>query len=472
MCAEEPCDAAFVGVNLGGWLVLDEDLWPAGLRDRGIHDEWSFIQGLGGPRSQAAIDAMHKHWDEWVTEADLDALRAFGVTHCRIPIGYWLLDDSEKAAEDGFVGGAQRYLFRALAWLKARGMKAVLVLQGAPGGQAPKSGAVGRSVARPGLFEDAHEHQRGREVIRRLAKYIAASDNNLMTSKVIVGMEMLNEPDWRHWDTTLGIKALYEAMVPEIREVLPPSKCALLLSFAGPVSQNEGVDWLASMRTGHAAEAYTAVFYDMHMSHAYGDDNVAGQPWNADVDICKTCCRDPRLLQPLMRSGVPAVVGAYSVETGVIRGEAHIWKEYLQSKMSLWASQPGVFGSFFWNHKVVAARGKPGGPAGDTLTALPRLRRKLREEAWEAPEAPLEDAAERSLVGEIEGRGLPLGEAADRGGTWAPVSLLEVIAGAPDWKPELRRGLCPDRRLAQCPTWPDDATVTRTDSCEWRVEPR
>merc|ERR1719230_2122404 len=98
---------------------------------------------------------MHKHWNDWLTEADLDALRAFGVTHCRIPIGYWLLGDADKAAEDGFVDGGQRYLFRALAWLKARNMKAVLVLQGAPGGQAPESGAVGRAVFSPGMFEDA-----------------------------------------------------------------------------------------------------------------------------------------------------------------------------------------------------------------------------------------------------------------------------------------------------------------------------
>jgi aryl-phospho-beta-D-glucosidase BglC (GH1 family) len=32
---------------------------------------------------------LEKHWDTWVTKDDLTTLKNAGITHLRIPIGYW-----------------------------------------------------------------------------------------------------------------------------------------------------------------------------------------------------------------------------------------------------------------------------------------------------------------------------------------------------------------------------------------------
>eukprot|EP00419_Tripos_fusus_P008213 CAMPEP_0172696478 /NCGR_PEP_ID=MMETSP1074-20121228/28079_1 /TAXON_ID=2916 /ORGANISM="Ceratium fusus, Strain PA161109" /LENGTH=129 /DNA_ID=CAMNT_0013517229 /DNA_START=55 /DNA_END=440 /DNA_ORIENTATION=- len=74
------CGHPFIGVNLGGWLVLEDWMWYSEMLGPGIKDEWTFIQHHGGPHSVSAIAILERHWDTFVTEKDLDRLLAWGVT--------------------------------------------------------------------------------------------------------------------------------------------------------------------------------------------------------------------------------------------------------------------------------------------------------------------------------------------------------------------------------------------------------
>lgn len=414
MCADGGCDRPFVGVNLGGWLVLEEAMMPG---EGAAEDEAGFIRRLGGPSDPRAAAALHRHWGGFVTEEDLDALRAFGVTHCRIPIGYWLLE--EDPASEGFLSGGERYLFRALAWMKRRGMRAVLDLHALPGGQAANRSSTGRRAAQAGFFRDQRRFSQGKDSMRKLAHLVVDFDNNVLTSGVVVGVELVNEPDWSYWSTSPGIQDLFTEMIPEIRQILRAQQTAILLSFAGPTMRSEGVEWLSSKRLAHPKE-FAGVFYDAHISHAHGDDDAAGREWSPEKDSCKTCCRDPHLLAPLVHAGLPIVVGEYSVNSGTPhRGDPDFWRAYLQNQLSLWASTPGVRGSFFWNHRAVL---------GDHAMRV------------------------RKLLGE---RASP------------PVSLLEIInSGRKSWRPTVDQGLCPTEDMSRCPRI-EPGNVLWIDDCAW-----
>mmetsp|Transcript_8230 Transcript_8230/g.25607 ORF Transcript_8230/g.25607 Transcript_8230/m.25607 type:complete len:529 (-) Transcript_8230:2-1588(-) len=345
------CGGPFVGVNLGGWLLLEDWIWPEEMQQKGIGDEWTLIQRHGGPQSPEAIAKLRRHWDTFVTEEDLDRLRGFGVTHVRIPVGYWLVD---FRPEDGFIHGGSRYLFRVLAWLKRRGMRALLDLHALPGGQAPGQSFTGKKAPAALFFQVPDLYERGKNAMLNLAQLILTYERNPLTSGVVLGMEPVNAPDWEHWATSPGVQELYEDMVPKLRALLPAERYAIFLNFMES-PRTTGSAWLARMRAKDP-ESYRAVIYDAHMYHSYGDDNKPGRQWNAYVDSCKTCCRDPYVLEPLVSKGVPIVIGEYSLNTG-FPGSPEFYLEYLRDQLSLWASIPGVVGSFFWNHRIAPAPG-------------------------------------------------------------------------------------------------------------------
>jgi hypothetical protein len=65
-----------------------------------------------------AIATMRNHWAGYVPDDALDVLARFGVTHARIPIGYWIIDTPVGGSSpydfgfnaEGFVTGGLNYL--------------------------------------------------------------------------------------------------------------------------------------------------------------------------------------------------------------------------------------------------------------------------------------------------------------------------------------------------------------------------
>ncbi|GLB40440.1 putative brix [Lyophyllum shimeji] len=78
------------GVNLGGWLVLEPWITPSvfeSTNNDAIVDEYTMGQLLD---SQTAQKILKQHWETWITEDDFAAIKAAGLNHVRIPLGYWL----------------------------------------------------------------------------------------------------------------------------------------------------------------------------------------------------------------------------------------------------------------------------------------------------------------------------------------------------------------------------------------------
>merc|ERR1719433_988528 len=111
--------------------------------DKQIPDEWTFIRRHGGPRNQWAINMLRSHWESFVTEYDLDRLKTFGVTHVRVPVGWWLVEDG---VAEGFITGGEIFLRRLVGWLHLRDMKAVLDMHALPCAQAEDESFTGKKT--------------------------------------------------------------------------------------------------------------------------------------------------------------------------------------------------------------------------------------------------------------------------------------------------------------------------------------
>merc|ERR1712217_227383 len=81
-----------------------------------------------------------------------------------------------------------------------------------------------------------------------------------------------------------------------------------------------------------------------------GDDDAIGRQWSRRVDSCKTCCRDPQWLAPVMKANLQLAIGEYSLNTGFPTSEAFLL-EYMKDQLSLF-KHLGMVGSFFWNHRI------------------------------------------------------------------------------------------------------------------------
>lgn len=88
---------AIVGVNIGGWLVLEPWITPSlfyrflgkpGPKEVAI-DSYTFCEALGPVEGNKVMNA---HWDTWYTEEHIANLSIREVTMVRLPIGDWTLN--------------------------------------------------------------------------------------------------------------------------------------------------------------------------------------------------------------------------------------------------------------------------------------------------------------------------------------------------------------------------------------------
>jgi len=191
-------------------------------------------------------------------------------------------------------------------------------------------------------------------VILKLAKYIKSMEGVPSRNHVVRGIELMNEPDIDH---SSNVRALYRSMVPQVRNILPATRYAILLSFMD--SPHESGPWLGKQIAQGDQHVWFNVLYDKHLYHAYGDDDGV-TPWTRQMDSCKTCCRDAANLKSL--GSVPFVVGEWSLTTGTMNRQEHDDPGFLRSfwgeQLSLWKTA-GALGSFFWLHKLIARSGQP-----------------------------------------------------------------------------------------------------------------
>jgi len=150
------------GVNLGSLFIMEK--WMSST-------EWSNV-GCGSTETEfdctialgqsTANKNFAKHWNTFITQADLKQMASYGLNTIRIPVGYWIFAKLKYPSEH-FPEGQMQYLKKICGWASDLGFYIIIDLHGAPFGQAnnPFTGqaAGGPSESSPKFYQSS-QYQR------------------------------------------------------------------------------------------------------------------------------------------------------------------------------------------------------------------------------------------------------------------------------------------------------------------------
>ena len=80
-----------------------------------------------------SMSEIRQHWNTWFTYPEIENIAAVGLNTIRVQIGFWSL--IPLVSNEPFLVGAFDYLKLAVKWAQGLGLKVMLDLHGAPGGQ-------------------------------------------------------------------------------------------------------------------------------------------------------------------------------------------------------------------------------------------------------------------------------------------------------------------------------------------------
>jgi glucan 1,3-beta-glucosidase len=90
----------------------------------GAVDEYTLTEILG--KDEAAV-RLSEHWRTFITEGDFAQIAQAGLTHVRIPVGYWAVTPIEG---EPYVDGQLEYLDQAVSWAAANNLEVIVDLHG------------------------------------------------------------------------------------------------------------------------------------------------------------------------------------------------------------------------------------------------------------------------------------------------------------------------------------------------------
>merc|ERR1712168_40314 len=281
-------DGKIRGVNTGGWLVLEPWITPNVFEEVNygenidkVVDEYTYAEFVD-PLFQR--ERLRLHWDSFVSKEDFEKVSAAGVTHIRIPVGYWYWDviDGEPFPapnmDDTDKYSALFYLKRALVWLDELGMKAEIDLHAGPGSQ----NGFDNSGRRGDIHWVSDDYpQNNTNVVRTLdildkmgATLSGWVSTGVFKQETLYGISLLNEPGgW--WDKVWSAckDELYPLGYQAVRKHFEEGVVVNLQQAFRPAS-----DYYGFMPE---EEGYQGISVDMHRYQCFGD-YWAGQADSSD----------------------------------------------------------------------------------------------------------------------------------------------------------------------------------------------
>jgi hypothetical protein len=352
------------GVNLGGWLVLESWMYPDWWKTTGVPvwlGEWQFCETLGKDRARELLET---HWDTWVTRKELEDLKSAGITHLRVPIGYWILGEPYLKPDEPYVPGGFKYLLRLLKWCKELGLLAIIDLHGAPGAQNgnDNSGYSGGNAAIK--WNQPENLQRTNDVLVYLAKNLTAVNNTEDYKGSVLGLCLLNEP----WTTTVGGPITLEEVASWAQTAVD---AVLAAGWKGHIWFPDGFNPTSPVWQGKfKPPQYQNVYADAHIYMLF---DPALKEMNAAEQAARKCSYDrPNLEQVDIACGT--VVGEWSMDYPKYpayppspQDLADLQKAFVAQAQAfnILGSNPATKanGGFFWSFKSL-------GRTGDDVHAL------------------------------------------------------------------------------------------------------
>ena len=199
-----------LGVAFGNWLLCEGNMWAFGegnYYDRPRRFE-ALIRELCG--SEYANTFWERFRNNFITEADIEAIANYGFNSVRIPINSRILLEDEPGIhfiEDGF-----KLIDRCIDWCEKRDLYVFLDLHGAVGGQTGTH--IDDSINNiPRLFIDEECYEKTLELWREIAR-------RYKDRWIVGGYDLLNEPlSGDHKKYTANLSQFYDDCAKAIREI-------------------------------------------------------------------------------------------------------------------------------------------------------------------------------------------------------------------------------------------------------------
>jgi endoglucanase len=204
---------ALKGINLGNWLVPEGYMFKFA-RKRAPAEIAEVIEALVGPREAARFWAAFR--EDYITQADIRFIKAAGFNTVRVPLHWGLFVVPGAAAggsADRFEGPGWALLDRLVGWCREAGLRVIVDLHAAPGGQTGVNHDDG--VGFPLTFYVP----RYRALTVALWKAIA---EHYRDNPTVLGYDLLNEPISPYSDEAYlnpRLDPLYRDIVAAIRSV-------------------------------------------------------------------------------------------------------------------------------------------------------------------------------------------------------------------------------------------------------------
>lgn len=165
-----------IGTNLGNWLVLEKWMQPFIFKGTRAEDETWLNRNVP---QEKLWPMMKEHRDTYVTEEDFQNIASHGLNTVRIPVPYFIFGDREPYS------GCIEYLDKAFDWAGKYGLKVLVDLHTAPGGQNSYDNGGIEGVCKWSQQPDEVEFVL--TVLERLAMRYRDREE-------LFGIEVLNEP--------------------------------------------------------------------------------------------------------------------------------------------------------------------------------------------------------------------------------------------------------------------------------------
>jgi endoglucanase len=201
---------AVKGINLGNWLVPEGYMFKF-MRARAPTEIASIIEALIGPEEAARFWTEFR--DGYIAEDDIRFIKAAGFNTVRVPLHWRLFVEPGDAGEDRFTGPGWHLLDRLVQWCRESGLRVIIDLHAAPGGQTGVNHDDGFG------FPLTFYVPRYRQLTVALWQKLAAHYRDEPT---ILGYDLLNEPISPYSDENYlnpRLEPLYREIVAAIRSV-------------------------------------------------------------------------------------------------------------------------------------------------------------------------------------------------------------------------------------------------------------
>lgn len=306
------------GVNLGGWLVLEEWMTPSLFAGTTAVDEYTFAQ------TEGTAAKLTQFRDTFITEQDFAWLQAHGINAVRLPVGFWAIDAHDQ------LPSTTSYIDWTFEMAKKYQLQVLLCLHGAYGSQNGQdhSGRAGPIK----WYTPAH-----RQATRRCLQKLAARYGQ---QEALWGIELLNEPLKLTWRRSWLLKRWSRRTMALLSRQLPPRT---MLVYSDAFRPNA---WTGQMQQPQAV-------MDVHHYQCFSREDK-------EMTVAEHLAKVRAVTAHIRRwqRDQPVIIGEWSLglDNASLHGEnrQQAERQFATAQLEAFSSARGWF---FWNYKTE----QPGG---------------------------------------------------------------------------------------------------------------